>query len=398
MIIPRLFCLLALLSLALTRPAIGADQAGAVQRVPVFRKSQVIMSYGENVVRPYLAFPAVIDLGDDVLISYKRTRSHGGDNGSVQESVRINGLTGAVRELQVMAKLDGAIMQSGEWVRFPNGDIGNYIDTQQTDPADVTTRIGARFVRSTDGGHTFGPVERIGVVDGVEYGYPFEFITEGNETWMLVMTFSSLTGGKAVIAERPKSGSVDVLHSTDNGRTWHFVRNLSREFGGISINESTFIRHGDGFLISTRGYDSTHRLHHVDAKFNQIRQINLTGTYAFIKAHVGRPRLFARDGKIYLLGRNTTQSSSEKNADPARPGGSMPMQLCLFRIEPDRLVISAYAILDNAENARVSDGYYAVPYFRTVDGKTRLNIITYKGVNKRPPQIVRFEYLWDEVR
>lgn len=394
---PRLSCLLILLSLSLSRPAIGADQAGAVQRVPVFRQNHVVMTYPETADRRYLAFPAVIDLGDDVLISYKRTRSHGGDNGSMQESIRMNGLTGAVSELQVMARLDGAIMQSGEWVRFPNGDLGNYIDTQQTDPANVTTRIGARFVRSTDGGHTFGPVERIGVVDGVEYGYPFEFITEGKETWMLVMTFSSLTGGKAVIADRPKSGSVDVLHSTDNGRTWHFVRNLSREFGGVSINESTFIRHGDGFLVSTRGYDNTQRLHKVDAKFNLIRQINLTGTYSFIKAHVGRPRLFVRDGKIYLIGRNTTQSPP-KSADPAKPAARMPMQLCLFRIEPDRLAISAYSILDNAENAPVSDGYYAVPYFRTVDGKTRLNIITYKGVNKQPPDIVRFEYVWDEVR
>ena len=393
---PRLLCLLALLPLVLIRTAFGADQAGAVQRVPVFRQNHVVMSYGEKEDWRYLAFPAVIDLGDDVLISYKRARAHASDNGSVQESIRMNGITGKVSERQTMAALDGAIMQSGEWVRFPNGDLGNYIDTQQTDPKGVTLRIGARFVRSTDGGHTFGPVERIGVVDGVEYGYPFEFITEGKDTWMLVMTFSSLTGGKAVIPTRPKSGSVDVLHSGDSGRSWRFVRNLSQEFGGISFNESTFIRHGNGFLISTRGYDSTHRVHEVDAKFHLIREVNLTKTYPFIQAHVGRPRLFARDGAIYLIGRNTTQSPP-KSADPTRPG-RMPMQLCLFRIEPSTLVVSAYSILDNAENLNVSDGYYAVPYFRQVDGKTRLNVITYKGVDRQPPQIVRFEYLWDEVR
>ena len=42
-------------------------------------------------------------------------------------------------------------------------------------------------------GVTFGPVGRAGVVDGVEYGYAFEAITEGASTWMLVMTFSNLT-------------------------------------------------------------------------------------------------------------------------------------------------------------------------------------------------------------
>ena len=388
---PRLLSLLVLLAVALARPAISADQAGAVQRVPVFRRNHVVMSYPEKTDRRYLAFPAVIDLGDDVLISYKRTHSHSGDNGSMQESIRLNGLTGAFSERQVMAKLDGAIMQSGEWVRFPNGDIGNYIDTQQTDLAGVTTRIGARFVRSTDGGHTFGPVERIGVVDGVEYGYPFEFITEGKETWMLVMTFSNLTGGKSVYSGRRTAGSVNVIHSFDNGRSWRFVRNLTEEFGNVPINESTFKRQGDGFLVSTRGYDDRHRLHLTDRNFKVLRQVDLTATYPFIASHMGRPRLFEQDGVVYLLGRNSTRKplSTERVA---------PMQLCLFRLDPEKLTVSSYAILDNAENANVVDGYYACPYFRTVGGKTRLNVITYKGLDQQPPQIIRLEYLWDEVR
>jgi hypothetical protein len=268
-------------------------------------------------------------------------------------------------------------------VRFGNGDIANYIDAQVAGTS--TTRSGLRCVRSTDGGKSFGPVERVGVIDGVEYGYAFDHITEGRTTWMLAMTFSNLTGGKPAPNARPPAGSVDVLRSDDNGRTWHFVRNLSHEFGDVPINESAFLRRGDGFLVTTRGYDSRERLHLTDGTFRVVRQTDLTASHPFITSHVGRPRLFERDGQVYLLGRNV----SEKGR---------PMQLALFRLDVAALAVSVYATLDNAEHERVTDGYYAMPWFRGSGENTMLHLVTYKGRNGEPPEIVHLAFRWDEVK
>ena len=375
-----------------SRASVAAD---VTELHPAYRREQVLVV--SDGAQPYLAFPALLDLGEDVLVSYKRGRSHGDDSGAALDMIRLNKVSGRMIGPRMIAQSDDMIMQMGEWVRFPNGDIASYIDVcQPGDPA----RIGLRSVRSIDGGRTFGPMERVGVVDGVEYGYSFEAVTHGRSTWMLAMTFANLTGGYSVSALRPSAGSVDVIRSDDNGRTWRFVRNLSREFGDIPINESTFIRLGDGFLVSTRGYDDRERLHLTDADFKVRRQVDLTATYPFIKSHVGRPRLFARDGLVYLLGRNWTKAASVPGTAPRDGGPSFPaaMKLCLFRFDPTSLAITAYAVIDNAEGANVTDGYYAAPYFREVDGRTYFNVITYKGLDRRPPQIVELEYHWDELR
>lgn len=153
----------------------------------------------------------------------------------------------------------------------------------------------------------------------------------------------------------------------------------------MPINESTFIRHGDGFLVSTRGYDDRQRLHFTDGSFQVLRQRDLTATHALITSHLGRPRLFTRDERIYLLGRNWTT--------PPRV-----MQLGLFRIDPATLTVTAHSILDNAEKENVVDGYYAMPYFRGSGLDTLLHVVDYKALQGRQPEIIRHEYRWDEVR
>src|SRR5207249_1036790 len=112
----------------------------------------------------------------------------------------------------------------------------NYIDAQQKA---APTRLGLRVVRSNDGGQTFGSIERVGAMDGIEYGYAFEAITQGKTTWMLTMTFANLPGGKAIEGSRIHSGSVNVIRTDDNGRTWRFVRSMTNELGGAAINESS---------------------------------------------------------------------------------------------------------------------------------------------------------------
>lgn len=48
--------------------------------------------------------------------------------------------------------------------------------------------------------------------------------------------------------------------------------------------------------------------------------------------------------------------------------------------------------------ARVTDGYYAAPWWQAQDGRTSFNIVTYKGIAKRSPDVVRLEFDWEEVR
>jgi hypothetical protein len=198
------------------------------------------------------------------------------------------------------------------------------------------------------------------------------------------MSFTNLSGGKSVYPPRPVSGSVDVIRSDDNGESWRFVRNLTKEFGDIPINESSFARHGDGFIVAARGYDNRQWLLKTDGAFRLKRKMDLTSATSFIKSYVGRPRVFTRDGGWYLLGRNWTDKG--------------PMRLSLFRFDPETLAIARHVVLDNAEGENVTDGYYAAPWWRTQEGRTSLHVVTYKGIDKRSPDIVSLEFDWEEVR
>lgn len=374
--------LLTALAVAFATSALAAPAIAPRLPKPLHERVLVSSKDPANGDAPYLAFPAVLDLGREVLISYKHGRSHGSDPSANLDLVRYDPVGGKTSTPQIIAQLPDRIMQMGEWVRFANGDIASYIDAQRNE---VPARVGMRGVRSTDGGRTFGALERVGVIDGVEYGYPFDAITKGKDTWMLVMTFSNLTGGVSTHTPQRYAGSVDVIHTQDNGRTWHRVRNLTAEFGNIPINESAFIAFGDGFLVTTRGYDNHERQHVTDAEFHETKHADLTATYPFIKSHVGRPRLFARDGHVYLMGRNVTTTGQ-------------PMQLALFRLDATGLGVESYAILDNADEKKVTDGYYAVGVFRGSGADTRFHVITYKALNKQPPSIIALEYRWEDVK
>jgi hypothetical protein len=280
-------------------------------------------------------------------------------------------------------------MQMGEWVRFPDGGLVNFIDAQT--PGSATTRAGLRVVRSTDNGRTFGSLERVGVLDGVEYGYAFDHVTEDGTTWLLLMSFSNLVGGRITHPARPHAGQVSVIRTDDSGRTWRLVRDLSREFGDAPLNESALLRHGDGWIVSTRGYDNHQRLHLLDRDFRLQRQVDLTAKYpTLLNGPIGRPRLFARGGQVYLLGRH--------HPVPTSAGARASMQLALFRLDLAAPGIAACAILDNAENTEVTDGYYAMGWFRGAGAETVLHLITYQGIARRPPDLVHLAFRWNDVK
>jgi hypothetical protein len=96
------------------------------------------------------------------------------------------------------------------------------------------------------------------------------------------------------------------------------------------------------------------------------------------------------------LARNFIGPDATASAPPGKTGD--PMRLSLFRFDPGTLAITRHVLLDNAEAENVADGYYAAPYWRERAGRTCFNIITYKGLARRNPDILRLEFDWAEVR
>lgn len=353
----------------------------SAQDVPV-NKTVDVLEDGKGTPLPYLAFPALLDLDSEVLVSFKRGKSHAADPGAVLDLLSIDGRTGKVTPRRRIAEVAGEIMQMGEWARFPDGSIANYIDAQRKGQP---SRTGLLAIRSTDKGKTFGPPERVGVVDGVEYGYMFEAVTRGPTTWMLAMTFTNLVGGVyPKVLSRGVAGSVDVIQSDDNGKNWRFVKSLTRELGHASINESSFAPYGDGFIVAVRGYGAQQWLLRTDASFNVTHKKDIAKEESFRTPLLGRPRVFMRDGRWYLLTRNVTAPKT-------------PMRLSLFRFDPETLKATRHVLLDNAEGEKVADAYYAVPYWREENGKTRFHVVTYKR-DTGTPKIIRLSFDWEEVR
>ena len=186
------------------------------------------------------------------------------------------------------------------------------------------------------------------MIDGVEYGYAFEAITEGKTTWMLVMTFASLPGGRSVSPDRPKAGWVSVIRSDDHGRTWRFIKNLNSTFRA-PLNESSFIRYQDGFLVACRSYENAQPVVVTDADFNVRRQVDLVAQYDFVAKGMGRPRVFEKDGRVYIIARTTPKPRSAAPA-PGREATVTAaaverMRLSLMRLNPQTLQIEKHVVL-----------------------------------------------------
>jgi hypothetical protein len=335
----------------------------------------------------YLAFPSLLRVGDDeIWVAYKAGRSHATDVGAAAEVVTHTLSSGATKLIQRLPAPPPKLYQMSELARHPDGSIALYIDVQSIGWDNRHYRSGAEVIRWNEATRSFGEAKPLGVINGMVYGYPLDFISEGATTWQLIMAFGyHQPGGR---------WSVDAIRSEDSGRSWSFVRNLTDEFGGIRGNESGFVRHADGFIVTTRGYDRIERLHRTDSEFRVRHQVDLTGKYPFLNSYVGRPRLFIRDGQGYMIGRNWTRPTGAS----ASRAATSEMQLCLFRFDLETLALTSCVVLDNGENIKVTDGYYAVTTFTGGGDNTRLHVITYKALNQQPPDIVRMDYRWSDIK
>ncbi len=340
---------------------------------PAFRIEETIASYRGADSLDYLAFPAIVRASEtEVLISYKRGRSHARDLGASLEIIRVDLGSGDTIQSPIQLGIPNEIMQMGEWIRFPDGSLATYIDAQTVDAKGQHTRTGLVRALFQPEGSEFGELERVGLIDGVEYGYLFDSATVDKRVYALVMTFEYLAGGRR---------SVDSLYTDDNGVTWQFQKNLSAEFGDIRINESSLHPFEDGFIVATRGYDNQQRLHRVDRAFNLIHETNLTEETPAIAAYMGRPRIFTYQNKFFLIGRNWRT-----------PDRQTPMELGLVRFDPNDLTVEAQFVLDNAEQGKVTDGYYPCPLIFNTDSGDRLNVFDYRAFLGNAPDIVRFQF------
>ena len=368
-----LTCLAFLLSSSL----FAAEPTNSVPDTPEFKIEETIVTYREKLANDYVAFPAVLRTGEnEILLSYKRGYSHARDPGATLEIGRYDLDRGVFIQEPIQIGMPNRVMQMGEWIRFPNGTLGTFIDAHLINEENQHIRIGLRYALSKDNGKTFGPLQRLGVVDRVEYGYLFDTVTIGQRLYALIMTFEYLAGGRR---------TVDAVYTDDNGENWHFIRNLSEEFGDIPINESGLIPYRDGFIVVTRGYDSMARLHRVDKEFNLIKETNLTKITPSISSYIGRPRLFEYRGAYFLIGRNWRA-----------PDRALPMELGLLRIDPDDLTVEKQFVLDNLAKGKVTDGYYPFPMLIETDEETLLNVIDYRAIFGNSPDIVRFQFRADE--
>jgi len=367
----------------------GLNAAAIAARVPIPLAEQVLTRAAERPTEfRYVAYPTLLRTGpDEVWLAFKAGRSFTPEAGAAMEIVRHTLSTGETHLIQRLPAPSPKLYQMGELARLPDGAVVLAVDVLAIGWDRRHYRTGAEVFRWDPARGAFGPPAVQAPVSGILYGYPLEFVSAGEVTWQLVNAFGY---------NQPSGRwSMDVLRSADAGRSWSFVRDLAAEFGGLHVNEGGFARHGDGFLVATRGFDRVARLHRTDADFRLLRQVDLTGRHPLIHDIIARPRIWVRDGRGYLLGRNSTRPPFEEG-----PGRwvTPPQQLCLLRFDPESLAVDDVVLLDNAGSARVTDGYYAVATSSGEGAAELLHVFTYRVQNGRPPEIVRLDFRWADVR
>lgn len=351
--------------------------------------SQLLVAHQNLTGKNYLAFPTLLRLDDEkVLIAFKRGTSHGSDVDADSDAIVFNTVTNQTIDHFTLGSLPGKKFQLTLPMKTPDGKIRLYADMQHQGQDDRNYRIGMYHAELVPGKKTTTAWQKLPETDGVEYGYPFDYIVEGNTVYMLAMSFGYRPGGK---------WSVAVLRSDDGAETWKFVTDITTALGGGAINESSFVKSGDDFLVVCRGYPpQATRIARFNKEFKLLKVADLTGDDKTTSHYIGWPRVFIRDSQLYVLGRVWPNL-------PGRPLPSTSMkesQLGLIRINPATFEVEKVALLDNSGTPMaIRDGYYAAPYWQEDHGKTWFNAVTYRAViGAAAPDIIRLAFHWDEVK
>lgn len=356
--------------------------------VPQLKTTQMLLSHDAVDKNPYLSFPCVARLSDqEVLITFKRGSGHGNDRESDCDVMRFNTVSNKVVEHKSIGSLPNRKFQLTIPVEIAPSDWRFYTDLQEQGDDNKNYRVGMHFASGRDVIKTVDTWKPFPLIEGVEYGYPLDFIVEGKTVYMLAMSFGYRPGSL---------WSVAVLQSTDGAKTWKKIKNISEALGGGPINESGFTRIGSDFVVVSRGYPGQEtKIARFDKDFTIKQVVDLTGTGKPLEGYIGWPRIYYRDNQLYVIGRIRTQVGNK----PDKLLTSKQKRLGLLKIDPATLNLSQIAFLDNEDGEEeVADGYYAGVYWQKVEGETWFNAVTYKTKGKNPPDIVRLAFKWNEVR
>jgi len=370
-----------------TTPSLWAQNAELFY-TPSTTTSQLLVSHELMGEKKYIGFPTSIQLDQErMLIAFKRGTSHGGDQEADADAIIFNPRTNQVMEHFNLGNLPRKIFQLTVPMKTHDGRIKLYTDLQNRGQDGKNYRDGIRFSEFNPKTNKTSNWEKLPIIDGIEYGYPFDFIVEGKTVYMLAMSFGYRPG---------ETWSVAVLRSDDGTATWKFVKDITQALGGGPINESSFVRKGDDFYIVCRGYSGqTTRIAHFDQNFNLINVADLTGQAAPLNNYIGWPRIFLKGDHLYVLGRIWPKLPQQTVTNAVKD-----CRLGLVRINAKSLEIEKITLLDNAQgHLPIVDGYYAAFYWQDIEGRSWFNAITYRSFGSaKAPDIIRLSFLWDEVK
>lgn len=356
--------------------------------IPKTKVSQLVVSHKEVGEKPYLSFPCLTRINDkEVLITFKRGTSHGGDPEADADLVRFNTVTNNVLEHKTLGRIEGRIFQLTVPVQIDKNDLRFYVDLQSKGQDSKNYREGMHFTSTKENGKIVGPWKAQGLIEGIEYGYPFDFIVEGKVVYMLAMSFGYMPG---------KLWSVAVLKSEDGAKSWKKIKDITKVMEG-PINESCFTRVGDEFFVVSRGYAKQEtKIAHFDKNFNVLQVSDLTGMNSALRGYIGWPRIFFKDNNLYVMGR--LQVASPEGKIDNKPEGKY-MRLGLVRVNPRQLTVDRISLLDNEDGTLpIRDGYYAASYWQNTNDELWFNAITYRAMGSDAPDIMRFGFKWDDIK
>ena len=334
---------------------------------PVFRQQQLITN-GNGTNLPFLAFPTVLRISDQrALVTYKKGTRHCDDlTGAVLETVVYNPTTQQVLSRAITAQAPGVIYQNVQYVPMPNGDIYLLADRQDG----CGTRLGLESLVSIDDGQSFTSEGDFPTVNGVPYGYAFDYVRDGSIVYLMLMTFADIGG---------PGRQVHVIKTEDSGATWEFVANITANVG-VPINESTFEQYGTGWIVVARKDGAAAGVaYRTDEDFMPLAEVDLTAAYPTVRA-LSRPRLMT-DGNDYFL-----MAKSDDTATAA---------LKLHHLEPDTLRITA--TFELAESFAF-DAFYSEGYLQDRSGRTYLDVMVHEPQPGDSQNIYRYSFRWDELK
>lgn len=356
--------------------------------VPKLKTTQLILSHDAVGKNPYLSFPCVARVNDkEVLITFKRGSGHGDDKESDCDVILFNTVTNTILEHKSIGSLPKRKFQLTVPVEIAPGDWRFYTDLQEQGQDNKNYRVGMHFTSGHGVVKTVDAWKPLPLIEGIEYGYPLDFIAEEKTVYMLAMSFGYRPGSL---------WSVAVLKSVDGAKSWKKIQNISEALGGGPINESCFTKVGSDFVVVSRGYPGQEtKIARFDKDFKIKQVVDLTGVGKPLEGYIGWPRIYYRDNQLYVIGRLRTQVVNPQ--DKLLVGKQK--RLGLLKIDPATLNLSQIAFLDNEDGlGEVMDGYYAGVYWQKSEGETWFNAVTYRSEGKNPPDIIRLAFKWDEVR